>query len=85
MLQHCPTLVNQKAHHGTYPVHSALQRLRRYPIRRNYEENAGLDTVVEDLLAAGADPLARDGRGNTCLHYCTDDGLTDELLGARIR
>ena len=85
-VQHCPILINQKDGHGTYPIHAALQRLRRYPIRWAWEEeNGGLDTVVEDLLAGGADPLARDGKGNTCLHYCADSGLTEELMGEHTR
>ena len=85
-LQHCPILINQKDSHGTYPIHAALQRLRRYPIRWAWEEeNGGLDTVVEDLLAGDADPLARDGKGNTCLHYCADNGLTEELMGDHTR
>ncbi|KAL5602351.1 hypothetical protein FOBRF1_009884 [Fusarium oxysporum] len=31
---------------------------------------------VQDLLRAGADPRAKDGKGNTALHYLADDDLT---------
>lgn len=41
--------------------------------------------MVEDLLAAGADPLARNGKGNTCLHYCSDNSLAEELMGDHTR
>lgn len=32
---------------------------------------------IEQLLAAGADPLACDGRGNTALHYLAATGFDD--------
>ena len=85
LLQHYPSLVNQPDHHGTPPLHSALQRLYRYPVRWNWDENQGLDTVVEDLLATGANPLALDPKGNTAIHYCAANGLIEPLLGDHTR
>ena len=80
-----PHLINQPDRHGTYPLHSALQRWRRYPINNAFTKAAGLETVIDDLLAADADPLVRDGRGNTALHYLADDRLAVQLQGEQHR
>ncbi|KAF3480461.1 uncharacterized protein GIQ15_05808 [Arthroderma uncinatum] len=64
-LTHLPQLANQPDHHSIFPLHTALQSMRcnlfssaKYYVNR-----------IEQLFAAGADPHARDGRGNTGLHY----------------
>ncbi|KAM5446104.1 hypothetical protein MaudCBS49596_006914 [Microsporum audouinii] len=64
-LTHLPQLANQPDHHGIFPLHAALQNLRCSQGRRAeyYAKH------IEQLFAAGADPHARDGRGNTALHY----------------
>jgi ankyrin repeat protein len=85
MLSHYPALLNQPDHKGDYPIHAAFQRLRRYPLRWEWNENAELDTVIEDLLDAGADPLSRDSRGNTALHYLADEGLAELIMGEHTR
>ncbi|KAL2008473.1 hypothetical protein VTN00DRAFT_6667 [Thermoascus crustaceus] len=72
---HYGTLVNQPDIAGTYPLHAALQRMRCHWLERDFTAAARIETAVDDLLAAGADPLARDGRGNTALHYLADDQL----------
>lgn len=84
-LSHTQTLINQADNHGTYPLHAALQRWRRYPVNNWYTEAAGLASVVDDLLTAGANPLARDGRGNTVLHYLADGGLAEQMEGEETR
>ncbi|KAH9899099.1 ankyrin repeat-containing domain protein [Xylariomycetidae sp. FL2044] len=54
-----PQLVNQKQHSlGRTPLHLALEC-----VLSSKEAN-----IVEQLLAAGADPLARDDNGDTALH-----------------
>lgn len=72
-------VINQVDNHGTYPLHAASQRWRRYPVSNWHIEAAGLASAVDDLLTAGANPLARDGRGNTTLHYLADDGLAEQM------
>ena len=86
MLEHHASLVNQPDRHGDYPLHAALQRLRRRSLRFAFDdENKALDTVIDDLLAAGADPCSRDSRGNTALHYLADGGLAERIDGALVR
>ena len=70
-------LVNQPDEAGNYPMHAALQRLRRYRTRTRLTNAAELEASVHDLLIAGADPKACDELGNTALHYLTDDRLVD--------
>lgn len=84
-LSHMQTLINQADNHGTYPLHAALQRWRRYPVNNWHTEAAGLASAVDDLLTAGANPLVRDGRGNTALHYLADDGLAEQMQGEETR
>ncbi|WEW61065.1 hypothetical protein PRK78_006554 [Emydomyces testavorans] len=64
-LRNLSHLANQPDYHGNFPLHAALQCLRCMA-GTNVEVCA---QHIEQLLAAGADPLARDARGNTALHY----------------
>ncbi|KAH8807525.1 ankyrin repeat-containing domain protein [Xylogone sp. PMI_703] len=80
-----PSLVNQPDHYGTYPLHCALQRIRRYPICDRYVDFADPEGAVDILLAAGADPSVRDGRGNTVLHYVAAEGLAEVWRADGIR
>lgn len=77
--EHAPILINQPDSHGTYPLHTALQGLRRYP-ERYYSRPvvwAQFDEVVQCLLEAGADACMADSRGNTALHYLADSCIAD--------
>lgn len=79
---HCPNLLNQPDHAGFYPLHLALRRMGGY-WDTNYvpKSVSSFETVIDDLLAAGAEPLVRDGRGHTALHYLADDLLGE--IGSR--
>lgn len=81
ILSRHPTLANQPDHAGTLPLHAALQRLRRYkPDVWGYDlDHTQAESVIDDLLAAGADPHACDRRGNTALHYLGANGLANQL------
>lgn len=70
-----PTLVNQPDNAGTMPLFAALKRLRYYPVDRPCTTAGELEALVDDLLEAGADPLSRDNRGNTPLHYLAADRI----------
>lgn len=80
ILQHAAGLINQPDHHGIYPLHSALQGMRRYPERLYSSPQcwAQFDEIVERLLEAGADMQARDSRGNSALHYLADSRLAGQ-------
>jgi ankyrin repeat protein len=80
-----PSLVNQADRDGTYPLHAALRRIRRYPCRGTYVDAGKLEACVADLVDLGADVCARDGRGNTVLHYLADDGLAEVWHGEETR
>ncbi|KAF9894644.1 hypothetical protein FE257_006532 [Aspergillus nanangensis] len=72
LLPQCPSLVNQPDHAGFYPLHLAIRQIGSYDLdRTTFVPRAvdRLEAVVTGLLAAGADPLARDSHGNTVLHY----------------
>ncbi|OQE01298.1 hypothetical protein PENSOL_c004G08699 [Penicillium solitum] len=72
LLANCPSLVNQADYAGFYPLHLAIRRMGVYMKAEDTLVPTAiykLETAVDDLLAGGADPLARDSRGNTVLHY----------------
>jgi ankyrin repeat protein len=73
------SLVNQPDKAGVYPFIAALSRIRAY--WSNTEHLGTLESAIDDLLAAGADPLVSDPRGNTALHYLAQSWLDD--FGAR--
>ncbi|RBQ79595.1 hypothetical protein FVER14953_12000 [Fusarium verticillioides] len=78
-----PSLVNQPDKHGIYPLHAALRRMRLYP-DFNYHPAVKLGEplgCVQEMLQMGADPRAKDGKGNTALHYLADDDLTGVWYG----
>lgn len=80
-----PSLVNQPDQHGTYPLHAALRRMRlNWNSRTSHRRAEPLGCVLE-LLRAGADPRAKDVRGNTALHYLADDDLTAIWFGQEQR
>ncbi|KAF5576941.1 ankyrin repeats (3 copies) domain-containing protein [Fusarium pseudoanthophilum] len=72
------SLVDQPDHHGTYPLHAALRRMRLHPLAESRYPVAMAEPLgcVQDLIRAGADPRAKDRKGNTALHYLADDDLT---------
>ncbi|KAJ5955106.1 hypothetical protein N7501_009385 [Penicillium viridicatum] len=72
LVANCPSLVNQPDYAGFYPLHLAIRRMGVYMKAKDTLIPTAiykLETAVDDLLARGADPLARDSRGNTVLHY----------------
>ncbi|GIJ84992.1 hypothetical protein Asppvi_003847 [Aspergillus pseudoviridinutans] len=60
---------------GVYPFIAALSRIRRY--WPNTEHPGALETAIDDLLEAGANPLVRDSQANTALHYLALSWLDD--------
>ncbi|GIJ86886.1 hypothetical protein Asppvi_005784 [Aspergillus pseudoviridinutans] len=69
------SLVNMPDKAGVYPLIAALSRIRAY--WSNTKHLGTLESAIDDLLAAGADPLVRDPRGNTALHYLALSWLDD--------
>ncbi|KAM0085624.1 hypothetical protein ACKRZS_002130 [Fusarium odoratissimum] len=78
LLVEVPVSVDQPDHHGTYPLHAALRRMCLHPSAESLTPLVMAEPLgcVKDLLRAGADPRAKDGKGNTALHYLADDDLT---------
>jgi hypothetical protein len=85
LLKHCPSLVNQSDKKGDCALHVALQRIRFYHRRDRWRETTDLDCLIDDVLAGGADPHARDSCGNTSLHYTAGEGLGEVILGEHTR
>lgn len=75
-----PALLNQPDFNGTYPLHTAMQRVRRFRQARRIE-TAEPESSVADLIAAGADPHVRDAHGNNVLHYIADLGNMESWSG----
>lgn len=73
LLSNCSALISQADHAGIYPLHLAIRRMGRYWVGAHGITTPmavyHLEKDVDNLLAAGADPQARDWRGNTVLHY----------------
>lgn len=72
LVTNCQSLINQPDHAGFYPLHLSIRRMGSYFMLEPDVEPESifeLETPVYDLLASGADPLVRDARGNTILHY----------------
>lgn len=78
------SLINDADNFGTFPLHSALQRLRGL-FQPGSLPGGSRELVIETLLDAGADPTAKDSRGNTALHYLADNGLTEQQWAAERR
>ncbi|KAH8692176.1 ankyrin repeat-containing domain protein [Talaromyces proteolyticus] len=81
LASHFPTLVNQPDSNGMYPLHTAMQRVRRLRDGGRIEITDP-EFSVADLIAAGANPHVRDAHGNNVLHYIADlgDMLTNSGL-----
>ncbi|KAF5626095.1 ankyrin repeats (3 copies) domain protein [Fusarium sp. NRRL 52700] len=81
------SLVDQPDHHGIYPLHAALRRMRLHPLAESLTPVAMAESLgcVQDLLRAGADPRAKDRKGNIALHYLADDHLTAIWWGTEKR
>lgn len=81
-----PSLVNQADRNGMHPIHTALRRLWKYvdsPASKSMDRSP--ENCVLDLIKAGADVHARDGQGNTVLHYLADGFLDAYCHGERRR
>lgn len=81
LVTNCPSLINQPDHAGFYPLHLAIRRMGAYLlVDPDFEPEAifELETPVYNLLASGADPLVRDARGNTILHYLAACRLSND-------
>ncbi|CRG88881.1 hypothetical protein PISL3812_05916 [Talaromyces islandicus] len=75
-----PALVNQPDSKGTYPLHTAMQCVRRHRQARGIEISEP-ESSVADLIAAGANPHVRDAHGNNVLHYIADFGNMERWSG----
>lgn len=81
LAQHCPSLLNQPDGAGIYPLHYAIRRTCDYPYQYGPQALFHFETAICDLLNANADPLVRDSRGNTVLHYLAAGKLGEEDRG----
>ncbi|KAK6443034.1 hypothetical protein LTR95_000748 [Oleoguttula sp. CCFEE 5521] len=84
VLDHHRALINKPDNHGNYPLHAALQRLRVYESHIYHLTPLLLETTINELLDAGADPSVADSRGNTALHYLATCGLADRWFSRGI-
>ncbi|KAI9686683.1 MAG: hypothetical protein M1820_010578 [Bogoriella megaspora] len=82
----CKTsLVNCPDRYGTYPIHTALQRLRGHLETTIWLNDSPLEPIIHDLLDACVDIKTRDSRGNSVLHYLADNGLAEQLRSTEAR
>jgi ankyrin repeat protein len=79
ILRHAPDLINSPDNHGMCPLHAALNRVREIRFPNAWAKFSPVESVVQDLLDAGALPLKIDGCGNTALHYLADSGLGEAV------
>lgn len=83
LIDNCPSLINQPNKAGIYPLHMAIRFMGiaghsgREPTDAP-ESIYRVEIAVNELLSAGADPLARDSRGNTVLHYLAASKLGEK-------
>lgn len=85
ILKHATKLVNRADRHGTYPLHTSLQRLRGQLEATIWLDDSPLEPVVHDLLDSGADATTSDSRGNNAFHYLVDNGLAEQWRGSEAR
>ncbi|KAJ5274039.1 hypothetical protein N7478_009164 [Penicillium angulare] len=83
LVKSCPSLVNKPDKAGFYPLHMAIRWMGIgghsgwtpvYAPESLYQ----VEVPVNELLSAGADPLVRDSRGNTVLHYLAASKLGEK-------
>lgn len=83
LLKNCSSLINQPDKAGIYPLHMAIRwmgiaGLSGWDLTRAQEALYRVEIPVNELLSAGADPLTRDSRGNTVLHYLAASKLGEK-------
>ncbi|KAJ5156893.1 uncharacterized protein N7482_007993 [Penicillium canariense] len=69
LVQKHPALLDQPDRAGVFPIHYAIRRMCDYSFDGQPETMFHFEKAVYELLAANTDPLVRDSRGNTVLHY----------------
>ncbi|KAJ5096766.1 hypothetical protein N7456_007487 [Penicillium angulare] len=88
LIKNCPSLINQPDKAGFYPLHLAIWRMNSI-VKPDDERPASIyrfEETVDPLIAAGADIFAKDGLGNTVLHYLAGSRLSEvDRLGKEQR
>ncbi|KAJ5081193.1 hypothetical protein N7456_013431 [Penicillium angulare] len=90
LVKSCPSLINKPDNAGFYPLHMAIRWMgigghSGWTLVYAPESLYQVEVPVNELISAGADPLVRDIRGNTVLHYLAASKLGEKnhLVGQK--